>query len=106
MEKTAIQLKQVLDAKGLFIDFDALSTDPDFVNDAGQAKQMLHKRLPVVYLNKVGDSWQFSGETVGAVPGLYDQAFTGISRPIRSALPRLVGDRSVRPRRLLSIAGG
>jgi MscS family membrane protein len=87
MEKTAIQLKQVLDAKGLYIDFDALSTDPDFLNEAGVAKQTLHKQLPVVYLNKVGEVWQFSGETVGAVPGLYQQAFTGISQAIRSMLP-------------------
>jgi MscS family membrane protein len=70
MEKTAIQLKQVLDAKGLFIDFDLLSTDPEYVNESGEAKQILHKRMPVVYLQKVGDNWLFSEQTVRAVPGL------------------------------------
>ena len=36
-EKAAIQLKQVLDAKGIFVDYGNLPSTPDYVNDTGSS---------------------------------------------------------------------
>ena len=87
IQETAIHLKQVLDARGVFIDFDALSTDVDYTDDKGAAKAYLSPRLNNVFLVKTGDQWLFSEETVASVPALYRQTFSGVSQSIRSVLP-------------------
>jgi MscS family membrane protein len=87
IEETAIHLKQVLDAKGVFIDFDSISTDPDYADAKGIQKALLSTQMKSVYLVKSGDKWLFSNETVASVPTLYGQAFSGLSQAIRSALP-------------------
>ncbi len=87
IEETAIHLKQILDAKGVFIDFDALSSDADYTDAKGIAKAYLSPRLSTVFLTKTGDQWVFSNETVASVPNLYRQTFSGISQSIRSVLP-------------------
>jgi len=83
----AIHLKQVMDARGLLIDFDAISTDPDYTDENGINKQVLHKQEPRVFLTKQGDQWAFSNTTVEAIPGMYVEAFSGLARSLRQALP-------------------
>jgi MscS family membrane protein len=87
MEETAIHLKQVLDAKGVFIDFDSLSTDPDFTDAQGAHKALLNQRMGSIYLSKENGEWRFSDETVASVPALYSQSFSGASKTIRRLLP-------------------
>jgi MscS family membrane protein len=87
MEETAIHLKQVLDAKGVFIDFDSLSTDPDFTDAQGAHKALLNQRMGSIYLSKENGNWRFSDETVASVPALYSQSFSGASKTIRRLLP-------------------
>ena len=87
VEKTALHLKQVLDARGLYIDFEKVPTDPDYTNSRGEHKWVLHDRMPKVYLNKTADRWTFSEETVQAVPAMYDNSFSGIATTLRRALP-------------------
>jgi len=86
-EESAIHLKQVLDARGLLIDFDSISTDPDYTDANGASKQVLHKREPRVFLTKEGDQWLFSNTTVEAIPGMYVKAFSGLARTLRQSLP-------------------
>lgn len=86
-ETTALHLKQVLDARGLYIDFDKVPTDPDYTNSRDEHKWVLHDRLPKVYLNKTADRWTFSDETVQAVPAMYADSFSGIAKTLRQTLP-------------------
>jgi MscS family membrane protein len=85
--ESAVHLKQILDARGLFIDFQSLSTDPDFKNALGEHKVVLHKRAPKIYLTKIDERWVFSPETVEAVPTLYSQSFSGLALSVSRALP-------------------
>ena len=85
--EAAIHLKQVLDARGVLIDFTQLSTDPDYVDESGAHQQVLSKREPRVFVEKVGDQWLFSTTTVEAIPGMYAQSFSGLARTIRQQLP-------------------
>jgi len=87
VEKTALHLKQVLDARGLYIDFDKVPTDPDYKNSRDEHKWVLHDRMPKVYLNKTADRWTFSEETVQAVPAMYANSFSGIATTLRRTLP-------------------
>ena len=86
-EETAVHLKQIMDARGLFIDFDTLSSDPDYVNARGENKLVLHKRAPKIYLVKQDGKWLFSPETIQAVPSMYTSAFSGQATALRQALP-------------------
>ncbi len=86
-EKTALHLKQVLDARGLYIDFDKVPTDPDYKNGRDEHKWVVHDRMPRVYLNKTADRWVFSDETIEAVPSLYADSFSGAATTLRRALP-------------------
>ena len=86
-ETTALHLKQILDARGLYIDFDQVPTDPDYKNARDEHKWIVNDRLPRVYMVKLGERWLFSPETVEAVPSLYADSFSGLARALRSALP-------------------
>ncbi|MEC8192536.1 MAG: mechanosensitive ion channel family protein [Myxococcota bacterium] len=87
IEETAIHLKQILDAKGILIDFSTLPADPAYTNANGEAKVVLSPRLRSVFLVKTETAWQFSPDTVASVPGLYRETFSGVSQAIRSVLP-------------------
>lgn len=74
------QLKQILDAKNLFIVTGPESKKPDYkrtVQGEGKvSKYILHEDLPEVYLEKFSDgNWYYSQETVSKIPGWYDDAF-------------------------------
>ena len=47
-EKTALQLKQVLDAKGIYIDYAKIPNTEDYLNDVGNSSALLDPRLPEV----------------------------------------------------------
>lgn len=87
VETTALHLKQVLDARGLYIDFDKVPTDPDYKNSRDEHKWVIHDRLSKVYLEKDSDRWVFSNETVQAVPALYADSFSGVAKTLRGVLP-------------------
>ncbi len=87
IEETAVHLKQIMDARGLYINFDAVSSDPSYKNARGEHKFQLHKRAPKIYLVKADDQWVFSTETVQAIPGMYANAFSGQATALRQALP-------------------
>ncbi len=88
-EEAAIHLKQVLDARGILIDFGQLSTDPNYADASGANKQILHKREPHVFVEKIGDQWLFSETTIDAIPGMYAKSFSGLARTIRQQLPSM-----------------
>lgn len=72
----AIQLKQVLDGKGIFIQLDRIPQDPAYSDSLTRThKYVLHARLPEVYLERAGGNWYYSDETVKAIPELYKQVF-------------------------------
>jgi len=87
VEETAVHLKQIMDARGLYINFDSVSSDPDYKNARGEHKFQLHKRAPKIYLVKADDQWVFSNETVQAVPTMYANSFSGEATALRQALP-------------------
>ena len=47
-QELAKQLKQVLDAKGIFIDYELISDDPNYKNESGEAKQKISSKLPQI----------------------------------------------------------
>jgi MscS family membrane protein len=85
--KRALELKQILDAKGLMIFTDDLSTDPEFKNEKGKHRVVLHRDEPRVVVERVGERWLFPASTVSAIPDMYAETFSGVARTLRELLP-------------------
>ncbi len=90
-QQLAVQLKDVLDARGLFVPVDDLSKDPDFGLEQGEQRVVLHPELPQVVLVKQGGEWVYSAGTVSLVPELYKSTFSPAVRQLREALPPFFG---------------
>jgi MscS family membrane protein len=85
--KVAIQLKQVLDARGHFVPVPDLPADADWRPEVGD-EVVLVEALPVVYLKLQSDGrWLWSRETVNATPALHAETFNGFGAWVQSTLP-------------------
>lgn len=72
----ADQLKKVMDAYGVLVDTNALSTDPNFVDTV--TKKNIYYPFPEfkdIYLQKIGNSWYYSTHTVQQIPTMYQKVF-------------------------------
>ncbi len=74
--RAAIQLKQILDARGLYVDLSKIPDDPNYRDSAtGKHIYVLFKELPEVFVTKSGRRWQYAEETVKALPRLMRETF-------------------------------
>lgn len=73
----AIQLKQIFDGKGLYIALSQLPRNPDYVDTLANENIFVlsSKELPSVYLEKIGDNWYYSQETIERIPKLHRQVY-------------------------------
>lgn len=71
--KLAIKLKQVFDGNGLFVRLNMLPQEPDYQDTTTQKNfyTPFPLELPDVYLEKKGDKWYYSDQTVKAIPDLH-----------------------------------
>ena len=85
--KVAIQLKQVLDARGHFVPVPDLPADADWRPEKGD-ELVLVAALPVVYLERQADGrWLWSRDTVNATPALHAETFSGFGAWVQDKLP-------------------
>ncbi|MEL6123012.1 MAG: mechanosensitive ion channel family protein [Bacteroidota bacterium] len=72
----AIQLKQILDGKGLFIDLNRLPSSPNHVDTLSrEAIYLLDSREPLIYVERREDGWYYSRTTVDAIDGLHKKLY-------------------------------
>ena len=86
----AVQLKQVLDARGLYVPVTDLPDEPDPVDAEGEPIQRIVpvERFPTASLEKAADGrWLWSRATMEAVPGLYKETFQGLGTWVQAKLP-------------------
>ncbi len=88
----AEQLKRTLDARGLYIDVDAIPADPDFHATDGIRRWRLSD-LPVVEIVKLGETWKFSQSTIKAIPGLYEETMPPALERLLDSLPAWFHER-------------
>jgi len=88
-DRIAVQLLQVLDAKGLFIQMSEFPLEAEPVDDAGLAIETfpIHSELQSVYVESAGGSWVFSSESLAEVPSVYAETFSSISLWVQNILP-------------------
>jgi MscS family membrane protein len=77
--RKAIKIKQVLDGKGLYVDLTTLPTDENYIDSVGinaySRFVIFPNRLPEIYLEKKGNKWYYSDETVTRIDAIYNSVF-------------------------------
>ena len=88
--RLAIRLKQVLDARGLWIDLDSAPRDPAYVDSAASmmSRYTIHKSLPEVYLERIEGKWYFSRSTTSQIGRLHKETFPYGTDRLLNLLPK------------------
>ncbi len=94
-EALAVQLKTVLDARGLWVPVHAMSTDPEYVDAQGDPHLLpMPAEAPWLSLERGDDGlWRYSRRTLEEVPRLYRDTFSPISQWFQAQLPSVFYNR-------------
>lgn len=89
VKRLAIQLKQIWDARGLYVEIEKLSDESNFKDSiTGEHKQIIFSEaLPDIFLVKQGDKWVYSAVSIAAIPRLHDEVFPSWIRWIINLMP-------------------
>ncbi len=76
-QQLAIQLKRVLDGRGLFVEMKKVPKDRNYVDSLTKRNLyvLFPRELSEVYIEKIGGKWYYAKETVEAIPRLYQQTY-------------------------------
>ncbi len=93
--RLAVQLKQVLDARGLYVPVAGMPTDPGFVDAAGDHRVVpMPDEFPLLVFTRGADAqWRVASPTLTAVPQLYAETFSPLSMWFQSSLPSVMYTR-------------
>ena len=88
VERLAIQLKQIYDGRGIFIDTSLISEDPNYVDTVtGKARYFISDKLPNIYLVKRKGKWVYSESSTALIPALHSDVYPmGLAR-LMNAIP-------------------
>lgn len=89
-EELAIQLKQILDGKGLFVELVDIPVDSNHVDSTTRKRiyKLFPDELPKVYLQKYGNRWYYSSETIKSIPELHKEIYPFGADLIVNLLPK------------------
>lgn len=84
----ATELKKVLDARGLLVEYENVPNTRNYVDSlSGLQQYILFDELPEVYLTKTNDEWIFSKATIEQIPVLYRDTFSSLVEAVVGELP-------------------
>lgn len=75
--RRAIKLKQILDGRGLYVHLNKIPKNTDYVDSISNEAiyTPFPQLLPEVYLEKVGNKWYYSAETIDDIPELHKNVY-------------------------------
>ena len=87
----AIKLKKILDGKGLLIDFtkvpaDSMYSDSTLFNNAHKYV-LFPYQIPEIYVEKKGDNWYYSSETISKINILYSRTYPWYTDKLKIIIP-------------------
>lgn len=86
----AIKIKEILDGKGLKVDLSRISKNPQYSDSIsyrmGNTYVLFPERMPQISLEKYGDKWLFSEETLLQIDALHKKVFPWYS--LQKSLPK------------------
>ncbi len=94
-ERLAVQLKQVLDARGVWVPVASMPTDPDHMDESGEHRVVpMPEEFPLFVVVREEDAqWRIAAPTLTAVPQLYADTFSPLSMWFQSSLPSVMYTR-------------
>ena len=95
----AIKIKEVLDGKGLMVNFNLVPEDRNFIDTISGIHSGMDKpkhrfypfpnRMPDIYVEKTGNYWYYSEETVDAIDEIYKDIFPWQFTYLQKKFPKL-----------------
>jgi MscS family membrane protein len=87
----AIKLKKILDGKGLYVDFNKISSDPDYNDTIGFSASykyvLFPQRMPEISVEKIDNNWYYSSETVSKIDQIYKEIFPWYVDKLQNSMP-------------------
>lgn len=75
-QEKAEKLLRIYNGLGLYVNFKNIPIDDNYIDTlSGQNRYILFKQLPEIYLEKYGDKWLYSEESVSMIDKLYKSTF-------------------------------
>jgi MscS family membrane protein len=88
----AIKIKKILDGKGLKVDFTKVPTAKNYSDtvgyEIGHRYVLFPYRMPDIYVEKIGDNWYYSTETISKIDDLYQSVFPWYTEKLQNAIPK------------------
>jgi len=84
----ATQLKQILDAKGMFLTLDDYPDDPNFIDkESSKSVLIIHSNLPQVVVTKKGKNWIVPKSSYNVILHSYNETFSSTFSQFLNRLP-------------------
>tara|TARA_B110000046_G_scaffold185568_1_gene227760 strand:- start:3148 stop:4779 length:1632 start_codon:yes stop_codon:yes gene_type:complete len=87
----AIKIKKIFDGKGLFIDINKVPNNPNYndtISSSSSYKYVLFPlRMPQIYIEKIGENWYYSSETIANIDTLYQEVFPWYTESLQKLVP-------------------
>ena len=89
----AIKLKKILDGKGLFVDFTKVPNNTKFSDTTaykiGNHYALFPVKMPKIAVEKYGDKWLYSRETVSIIDKLYKETFPWQTKWLQNSISKI-----------------
>lgn len=104
----AVQLKQILDGKGLFVYLENITQDSNFIDSTTNKPYYtpFPNELPEVYLEKINSQWFYSQETVRLIPTLHKEVYPLGSDILVNLIPHQFGQKNIFGIAIWQVIGG
>lgn len=86
-QERAVQIKAVLDSLGLYVRLDDIPAAEANGAEAGLNRYVLFERYPDIYVERVGERWVWSQQTVHRIPVIYKNLGLGVLHRWSQGLP-------------------
>ena len=87
----AIKIKKIFDGKGLFVDIDKVPNNPSYNDTVGYSSSykyvLFPLRMPQIYVEKIGENWYYSSETIANIDTLYQEVFPWYTESLQKLIP-------------------
>lgn len=95
-QELAIKLKQILDARGLYVDVETLPNTPDYTDSLTRLNRyVLFANYPQIIVERVGNHWYYSRRTIEAIPDLHREIYPLGSDFLMNLFPSRIAHKEV-----------
>ncbi len=95
-QELAIKLKQILDARGLFVDIETIPNNPDYTDSLTRLNRyIIYPNYPQIMLERVNGKWYYGKRTAEAIPELHSEIYPLGSDFLMNLFPTSIAHKQV-----------